>query len=165
MITGESMPAEKQRGDKVIGERSMGQVSLMRAARSGLAAKRFWRRSCAWSAKRNVAVRPFSGWRTSVVIFFVPGCRGRRRDHICRVGVWGPDPPSGLRHRQCRGRADHCLPLRAWAWLRPWPSWWVSVAAPAAGVLIKNAEALETLEESRHLLWTRPARSRRESRN
>ena len=60
MVTGESMPVEKQPGDRVIGATVNGTGSfVMRAERVGRG--RSWPRSSAWSAKPNAAARRSRG--------------------------------------------------------------------------------------------------------
>ena len=81
-----------------------------------------------------------SGW-------FVPAVIVRRRRSPLSPGrIWGPEPRLRLRPGRRRRRADHRLPLRA----RPGDA---DVdhgrrrPRRQAGVLIKNAEALERMEK------------------
>ena len=58
-----------------------------------------------------------------------------------------PGAAAGVRAGQRRGRADHRLPVRARAGDADVDHGRAPAAAPTAGVLIKNAEALEVLEQ------------------
>ena len=59
----------------------------------------------------------------------------------------GPGAAPGLRAGQRGGGADHRLPVRARAWRRRCRSWSAIGRGATAGVLFKNAEALELLEK------------------
>ena len=70
--------------------------------------------------------------------------------HSLPGSIFGPEPRlrlgagrGGLRRSSSPARARSALPRRC-------RSWWASASGATAGVLIKNAEALERLEKDRH---------------
>ncbi len=110
MITGEPVPAEKQRGDRVTGGTVNGTGSLVmdaeRVGRDTLLAQIVQMVS---EAQRSRASDSIVG-RCGRGIFRT----GRRADVDCHIRCLEPDRPraaAGLRAGQCRGRADYCLPL------------------------------------------------------
>ena len=98
-------------------------------------------------ARRSAAARRSSGWRTWSRRYFVPAVVAAA---VITFVVWalvGPEPRIGLRAGQRGGRADHRLSRARWGWRRRCRSWSATGRGATAGVLIKNAEALEVLRK------------------
>ena len=120
-----------------------------RCAPSASAARRCSRRSCGWSARRSARARRFSGWPIASPAYFVPAVVLAAALTFVAWAVWGPEP-----------RFAHAL-VNAVAVLIIACPCALGLATPMAimvgtghgakaGVLIKNAEALELLGARRH---------------
>ena len=147
MVTGEPIPVEKAPGDKVTGGTVNGTGTFVmrgRARRQRHAARAD---RAAWSARRSGRARRSSGWPTPSP---AGSCRPSSLVAVVTFVVWAhlrSRAAARLRARQRRGGADHRVPVRARAWRRRCRSWSARGAAPSAGVLFRNAEALEVLEQ------------------
>ncbi len=113
MVTGESMPVDKDAGAQ--GDRRHGQPErrLRHARRKSRPRHACSRRSCRWWRRRSARARRSSGspirWRHG-------SCRrqSRQRSRRSRRGpLFGPGAAAGLRPGRGRDCADHRLPLRA----------------------------------------------------
>jgi len=156
MITGESIPVEKTLGARVIGATVNGHGSfMMRAERVGSETMLAQIVRMVSQAQRTRA--PIQRLADRVAGWFVPAVIAIADSHIYCVGFVWPGAAVCARHRECGGGADHCLSMRAGAGYadgdhgrhRSWAH---------AGVLIRNAEALETLERSTPSCSIRPER-------
>ena len=122
MITGESVPVEKTAGTRVIGATVNGNGCLvMRAERVGSETMLAQIVQMVSQAQRTRA--PIQRLADKVAGWFVPAVIA-----IAAVTfiVWAAlRPRAAFRacHSECRGRADHRLPVRARAWRRRWRSW------------------------------------------
>ena len=81
------------------------------------------------------------------------------RDYVRRLGARWTGTALGPCFRQRHRCPNHRLPLRARVWPRRCPSWSASGAGRNAGILIKDAQAMEMMEKVARWWWTRPARS------
>ena len=145
MVTGEPIPAEKGPGDRLIGGTVNGTGSLvMRAERVGSETMLAQIVRMVSQAQRTRRAHPAAGrYRLGIL----RSARGRRRRaHIHRLGLAGAGAADGVRACERGGGADHRLSLCAGARHadvdhgrdRP---------GATAGVLVKNAEALEAMEK------------------
>ena len=147
MVTGEPIPVEKEPGARVTGGTINGTGTLRHARRARRRATRCSRRSSAWSARRSAPARRFSGWP----IASPPGsCRPSSSSRsLAFVGLepLGTGAAAGARAGQRRRGADHRLPVRARPGDADGHHGRHRPRRVGAGVLIKNAEALERLEQ------------------
>ena len=147
MITGEPMPVAKDAGRP--GHRRHGQRHRLarharREGRRGHAARADRAR---WSPRPSAAARRSRSSPTRSPACFVPAVVGVAVLTFVVWAVLGPEPRHGLRARQRGGGADHRLPLRARVWRRRCRSWSATGKGASAGVLFKNAEAIEVMRE------------------
>ena len=144
MVTGEPIPAEKEPGDRVTGGtiNTTGSCCSRRARRR---ATRCSRRSSGWSARRSAAARRFSGWPTaSPRISFRPSSAWRR-SRSSAWSVWGPPPRLALALVSAVAVLIIACPC-ALGLATPMAIMVGTGRGASAGVLVKNAEALERLE-------------------
>ena len=144
MVTGEPMPVEKEPGAKVIAG-TLNETGSFICAPTRSDATRCWRRSCRWSRKRSAAAPRSSGWPTGLRLVCAAGhrrCPGR----LCRLDlVRAATAPAyalvvavTVLIIACPCALGLATPM----------SIMVGVGRGAqAGVLIKNAEALERMEK------------------
>ena len=150
MVTGEPMPVEKRRGDASIGATVNGTGTLvMRAERVGA---RHAARADRADGRRGAAqprAHPAAGRRGVAR----GSCRRSSPIAIVTFVVWalvGPGAAARLRAGQRRGGADHRVPVRARPGDADVDHGRRSARAPSAGVLFRNAEAIEVLRQGRH---------------
>ena len=112
MVTGESIPAEKEAGTPRDRRRRSTARAASSSAPSASATTRCSRRSFEWSAMRSAPALQFSVSQTVVACVLRSGRRGRCGDRVRSVG----DVGSGAAARVCAaercGRLDHRVPLR-----------------------------------------------------
>ena len=118
---------------------------VLLCAPSASAAIRCWRRSCAWSRRRSAAARRFRSWRTSS-----PAISSRRwcwslSSHLSS-GRWSDRSRHGLRALNAVAVLIIACPC-ALGLATPMSIMVGTGRGATAGVLIKNAEALEVLEK------------------
>ena len=146
MVTGEPIPVEKEHGDRSPAAPSTAPARFVIEAetrRQGHAARADRADGQRGAAHRG---RRFSGWRTPCRRWFVPAVIAVRRHDFRRVGDCRSGAAARPRARERGGRAHHRVPVRAGSGdadvdhgrHRP---------RRQAGVLIRNAEALEVLEQ------------------
>ena len=112
MITGESMPTEKQAGDKVIGATVNGTGWLLvRAERVGSETVLAQIVQMVSNAQRSRA--PIQRLADRVAAYFVPAVLAVAVITFRDLADLGARSPFGQRNRQCRGRPDHRLSLCA----------------------------------------------------
>ena len=157
MVTGEPMPVEKAADDKVTGGTVNGTGTfVMRAERVG--ARRCWRGLSEWSAKRSAHARRSRRLADVVARWFVPAVIAVA---VMTFVVWaflGPQPR--LAHALVNAVAVLIIACPCALGLATPMSIMVGTGRGAqAGVLIRNAEALEAAGEGRHAgRWTKPER-------
>ena len=145
MITGEPIRWRRRPGDQVIGGTVNGTGSLvMRAERVG--SETLLAQIVRMVAEAQRSRAPIQRLADKVVGVFRAGGAARRRADVRRWATVGPGAALRLRADQRRRRADHRLPC-ALGLATPM-SIMVGVGrGAAAGVLVKNAEALEIMEK------------------
>jgi Cu+-exporting ATPase len=127
MLTGESLPVEKSPGDRGDGRHRQ------RHGRICVSCRQSWRRLNAGADRRDGrrgTAQPCTdpGTRRQSGGDFRADRRGGCGDHVWSVVFSGAGTASGLRHRQRRCRAHHCMPVCAWighshvdyGWSRSW---------------------------------------------
>ena len=145
MITGEPMPVEKGAGDKVIGGTVNGTGGLvMRAERVGAETMLAQIVRMVSEARRTRAPIQRLADRGLVLLRARrdPGCRR----HVLGLGSPRPGAAPGPRAWSTPSRCSSSPARARWGWRRRCRSWSGPAAGAAAGVLVKNAEALEILE-------------------
>ena len=145
MITGEPMPVEKAPGDAVTGAHAERHRRLRDAGRQGRRATRCSRRSSSWWPRRSAAGRPIQRLADRVAAWFVPAVVAVARVAFARLGARRARAAPRLRARRGGLGPDHRLPVRARPRDADVDHGRRSAAARSAGVLVKDAEALETL--------------------
>ena len=114
MITGESMPVEKARAQRVIGATVNGTGSLvMRAEHVGSETLLAQIVRLVGQAQRSRA--PIQRLADAVAAWFVPAVIAVAVLTFLAWAVLGPEPRLAHAHGECGGGADHCLPVRAGA--------------------------------------------------
>ncbi len=146
MVTGESMPVTKTAGAKVIGGTLNQQRQLHHARRQGRRATRCWRGSCRWWPRRSARGRRSSGspirCRAGSCLLVIAVALGA----FAAWAVFGPEPRFAFALVAAVTVLIIACPC-ALGLATPM-SIMVGVGRGArAGVLIKNAEALERLEK------------------
>ena len=146
MITGEPIPVEKTKDGKVTGGTVNGTGSCRHARPSGSAAIRCWRRLSAWLRKLSAAGRRSRNWRMLSPAILFP--RWFWSPFITFI-VWawfGPEP--AMAYALVNAVAVLIIACPCALGLATPMSIMVGTGRGAtAGVLIKNAEALEVLEK------------------
>ena len=145
MVTGEPIPVEKQAGDRVTGGTVNGTGGfLMRAERVG--AKRCWRKSCDMVSEAQRSRAPIQRLADVVASYFVPAVVLIAVVTFVVWAAWGPQPR--LAHALVNAVAVLIIACPCALGLATPMSIMVGTGRGAmAGVLIRNAEALEVLEK------------------
>ena len=145
MVTGESMPAAKQPGDKLIGGTVNGTGSLvMRADKVG--ADTMLARIVTMVAEAQRSRAPIQRMADTVSGYFVPAVIGASVITFAVWAVWGPAPP--LSYALIAAVSVLIIACPCALGLATPMSIGVGVGkGAAAGVLIKSAEALERMEK------------------
>ena len=114
MLTGESLPVEKAKGDAVTGGTlNRNGTLVMRAEKVG--ADTMLSRIVEMVAKAQRSRAPIQGLADKVSVLFRAGRRAGRHPFLCRLDSFRPAAQPGLRNRRGRLGADHRLSLRAGA--------------------------------------------------
>ena len=146
MITGEPIPVEKTKGSKVTGGTVNGTGSfVMRAERVGSDTLLAQIVRMVAEAQRSRA--PIQKLADIVAGYFVPAVVLVAVHNVHRLGLVRAGACDGLCLGQRRCRVDHRLSLRAGLGDADVDHGWHRDEGATAGVLIKNAEALEVLEK------------------
>jgi Cu+-exporting ATPase len=145
MVTGESIPVEKRTGDTVVGGTLNGTGTLlMEAERVGSETLLAQIVQMVAEAQRSRA--PIQGLADSVAAIFVPGVVAAAVATVLVWGFWGPDPRWAF--ALVSGAAVLLIACPCALGLATPMSIMVGTGTGArSGVLVKNAEALETLEK------------------
>ncbi|MDH4215580.1 MAG: copper-translocating P-type ATPase, partial [Gallionella sp.] len=145
MVTGESIPVEKTAGARLIGATVNGTGSLlMRAERVGADTLLAQIVHMVSEAQRSRA--PIQRLADVVAGYFVPAVVGAALATLAVWGIWGPEPR--LAHAVVNAVAVLIIACPCALGLATPMSIMVGTGRGAlAGVLIKNAEALETMEK------------------
>ena len=149
MVTGEPMPVEKEPGDRVIGAHRQRHRRVGDAGRAGRRRHAAGADRAAWWPRPSAAARPIQRLADVVAGWFVPAVVAVAVVTFVVWAIWGPSRRAGLRAGQRGGGADHRLPVRAGAGDAD-VDHGRHGRARRAGVLFRNAEALEVLREGRH---------------
>ena len=112
MLTGEPLPVTKRAGDPLIGATlNTSGALVMRSQRVGSQTVLAGIVKMVMQAQRSRA--PMQSMADRVAGYFVVVVVGAARADFADMGTLWTQSELGLRTHQCRGRADHCLSLRA----------------------------------------------------
>ncbi len=146
MVTGESMPVTKEPGAKVDRRHRQPDGRARHAAPTRSAATPCWRGSCSWSPRRSAAARRSSASPTRSRAGSCRRCIAVAALAFAAWAIWGPEPR--FAYALVAAVSVLIIACPCALGLATPMSIMVGVGRGAqAGVLIKNAEALERMEK------------------